>query len=68
MDIAALDATLESLALEREAERLETLELQSCIAPRELERRGLGLHKLRITSVCLQHPLALQRAKCRRVP
>ena len=48
---ALLESTLACLALEREAERAECLELQDNLPPRELERRGLGLHRLRVCEV-----------------
>ena len=48
---ALLESTLACLALEREAERAECLELQDNLPPRELERRGLGLHRLRVSEV-----------------
>lgn len=53
MDVAGMD--LENirhcLALEREEERLEHLHASASVDPRELERRGVGLHNLRIMSV-----------------
>jgi ATP-dependent RNA/DNA helicase IGHMBP2 len=39
------------LELEREEERLEHLHTSASVDPRELERRGVGLHNLRIESV-----------------
>ena len=47
---AWVDRTLASLSLELEAERLECLESQRGLTPREIERRGMGLHRLRLTS------------------
>ena len=46
-----VDNALECLVLERNAERQECFELQGCIGSYELERRGLGLNRLRISEV-----------------
>ena len=48
---ALLDRFKECLALEREAERAECDALQEALPAKELERRGIALHKLRILSV-----------------
>ena len=41
---------LQCMPLEREVEKQECLEAAQSLPPRELERRGLGLHKLYIAS------------------
>ena len=46
-----LDTTRACLALEREEERMEHLQTSAAADPRELERRGVGLHRLRVDLV-----------------
>ena len=41
---------LQCMPLEREVEKQECLDAAQSLPPRELERRGLGLHKLYIAS------------------
>ena len=45
-----LDDWLECLALEREAEREECNAIADALPARELERRGIAIHRLRIES------------------
>ena len=45
-----LDDWLECLALEREAEREECDAIADSLPPRELERRGIAIHRLKVAS------------------
>lgn len=46
-----VDETRACLALEREEERLESLHASASLDTREIERRGVGIGRLRIESV-----------------
>ena len=49
-DPTPLDGWLECLALEREAEREECNAIADTLPQRELERRGIAIHRLKIES------------------